>query len=144
MAQQDYLLRIIEVVGLMLIRLRKLLVGGEIGPGEAEERIQHAADRAGLDLHFLCAVDQETLVMLMSPTGEVEPGRCWLTAELLSVDGMRCAAEDDDAGAHSRFIRALLLYRLIDPDAILARGFPEVRERIAEMEALVPEAPRGL
>ena len=144
MAQQDYLLRMIETVGMILVRLRKLILGQEIDPAEAERQIFAAADQAGLDLHFLCSVHEETLLMLMSPAGEVEPGRCWITAELLMVDGLRCLAEDDRMGALARLNRALMLYGLIDPDAVVARGFPEVRERIAEVEALVPEAPPGM
>lgn len=139
MSPSDYLLRLIETVGLMLIRLRKMLVGGEVEPGEAERQLQEAAGRSGLDLDFLCSLEPDSLVMLMSPTGDVEPGRCWIAAELLSLDGLRCLAVDDPDGARERFVRALLLYRLIDPDAVLARGFPEVRERIAELQGLVPD-----
>ena len=145
MAQQDYLLRLIETVGEMLIRLRKQLLGREIDAEEASPRIYDAAEKAGLDLDFICSVHDETLVMLMSPSGEVEPGRCWITAELLMVDGLRCRDEGDRMGALARFRRSLLLYRLIDPDAVVARGFPEVRERVEEVEGwaeeLVPDDP---
>ena len=145
MAQQDYLLRLIETVGQMLIRLRKMLLGQEITAEEAAPQIREAAEKAGLDLDFICSVHDETLVMLMSPTGEVEPGRSWITAELLMVDGLRCRAEGDEMGALARFNRSLLLYRLLDPETVVARGFPEVGERIAEVEAavepLVPEDP---
>jgi hypothetical protein len=137
--QSDYLLRLIETVGEMLIRLRKMLLGQEIGAAEAYPQIYEAAEKAGLDLDFICSVHDETLVMLMSPTGEVEPGRCWITAELLMVDGVRCREEGDLMGALARFNRSLLLYRLIDPDAVLARGFPEVRERIEEVETWADE-----
>lgn len=137
MSRQDYLLRLIETVGLMLMRLRAMLLGGEIDPTTARDEIQNAAGRAGLDLPFLSSVDGDTLVMLMSPAGEVEPGRCWITAELFLVEGLRLRAEEDEPGARDALARALLLYRLIDPDAVVARGFPEVRTRIAEVEAMM-------
>lgn len=144
MTQQDYLLRMIETLGKILIGIRKMLLEGEISAEEAAPQIRAAAEKAGLDLDFICSVHDETLVMLMSPTGEVEPGRCWITAELLMVDALRCREEGDTMGALARFNRSLLLYRLLDPGTVVARGFPEVRERIEEVESLVPEAPPGV
>lgn len=138
MAQKDYLLRLIEMAGEMLIRLRKKLLGQEIDPSAAEEELQHAAGQAGLDLDFLRSVSPETLVMLISPTGDPEPGRCWITAELFLVDGLRAEAEGDAEGALDRYRRAALLYDLLGPN-VVARGFPEVSERMAEVEERMAE-----
>lgn len=132
MAQKDYLLRMIEMVGEMLARLRKMLLGGETGPEEAEGALREVAGRAGLDLPFLRSVSHDTLVMLMSPAGEPEPGRTWMIAELFLVDGTRAEAAGDPEGALDRYQRALRLYGLLDP-GIVARGFPEVAERIREV-----------
>lgn len=143
MAPQDYL-RTIDTVGDLLVGIRERLRAGEIDPSDAEPKIVDAADQAGMDLHFLCAVDEETLTMLVSPTGEVEPGRCWLTAELCYLDGLRCLAEDDDMGALARFTRALFLYGQIEADREVVSGFPTPSGRIAEIEELLPEAPPGL
>lgn len=137
MSRQDYLLRLIETVGLILMRLRAMLLGGEIDPVTARDEIHAAAGKAGLDLPFLSSVDPDTLVMFMSPAGEVEPGRCWITAELFLVEGLRLRAEGDESAARDRLARARLLYGLIDPDSVVARGFPEVRERVAEVAELL-------
>ena len=42
---------------------------------------------------------EDTLHMFVSPTGEVEPARCWLMAELLYLDGLQAKLEErgDDA-----------------------------------------------
>lgn len=143
MAQKDYLLRLIEQVGRMLAELRRMLVGGQVDPGAAEAGLQEAAGRAGLDLDLLRSVSHDTLVMLMSPAGEPEPGRCWMTAELFLVDGLRAEAEGDREGARDRWERSLRLYGLLDP-GIVARGFPEVSARIDEVrERLRSLAPGG-
>lgn len=143
MAEKDYLLRLIEQVGQMLVELRRRLLGGSAEPGEAETRLQEVAGRAGLDLDVLRSVDHDTMVMLMSPAGEPEPGRCWMTAELFLVDGERARAFGDPEGARDRWERALRLYAILDP-GIVARGFPEVRERIAEVKGLLDSlAPDG-
>lgn len=143
MAQQDYLLRLIEQVGRMLAQLRRMLVGGQVDPGAAETGLREAAGRAGLDLDVLRSVSHDTLVMFVSPAGEPEPGRCWMTAELLLVDGLRAEAEGDVEGARDRWERALRLYGLLDP-GIVARGFPEVATRIDEvrdrLRSLAPDA----
>lgn len=140
-AQQDYLLRLIEQVGRMLAQVRRMLVGGQVDPGAAETGLRKAAGRAGLDLELLRSVSHDTLVMLVSPAGEPEPGRCWMTAELFLVDGLRAEAEGDLEGARDRWERALRLYGLLDP-GIVARGFPEVRTRIDEVrERLLALAP---
>jgi hypothetical protein len=136
MAEKDYLLRLIEQVGRMLVELRRMLLGGAARPGDAEERLQRIAGRGGLDLDVLRSVDLDTMVMLMSPGGEPEPGRCWMAAELFLVDGERARASGDDEEARDRWERALRLYAILDP-GIVARGFPKVRERIGEVTRLL-------
>lgn len=133
MAQRDYLLRLIEQVGVMLAQLRKMILGGKADPGAVETDLQAVAGRAGLDLDVLRSVDHDTLVMLMSPAGEPEPGRCWMTAELFLVDGLGAESEGDTERARDCWERALRLYALLDP-GIVARGFPEVSDRLEEVE----------
>jgi hypothetical protein len=140
--QRDYLLRMIEQAGRILVELRRMILGGDLGPGEAEAELESVATRAGLDLDLLRSVNLETLVLLISPGGEPEAGRCWITAELFGVDGHRALAEGDVDGARDRWARALRLYALLDP-GIVARGFPEVRQRVAEIRESLAALDRG-
>ena len=133
MTQTDYLLRLIEQMGAMLIALRKRILGGGLDAEEAEEQLQSLAGRSGLDLDFLRTVTLDTLVMLMSPTGVPEPGRCWITAELFLVDATRAEAAGDDEEAWDRYERSLRLFGLLDP-GIIAFGLPEVKDRIREVQ----------
>ena len=142
MTQTDYLLRMIEQIGAMLIRLRKMILGGELDSDQAEEQLQQIAGKSGLDLDFLRSVSLDTLVMLMSPTGEPEPGRCWVTAELFAVDAARAELEGDITGAWDRYERALRLFGLLDP-GIIARGFPEVSDRIEDVQRHMTKLAEG-
>jgi len=132
MAQQDYILRMIEMAGQALIRLRRRLLGQEADPAEVEDELRQIAGRSSLDLDFLRSVSLDTLVLLVSPAGEPEPGRTWITAELFLVDGLRSEAVGDPDGARACYERALRLYALLDP-GIVARGMPEVAERVEEV-----------
>lgn len=132
MARQDYILRLIEAAGEMLIRLRKRLLGGETGAGEVEAALEEAARKASVELDLLRSVSLDTLVMLVSPSGEPEPGRTWITAEMFLLDGIGAEAEGDRERARDRYERALRLYALLDP-GIIARGMPEVEERTREV-----------
>lgn len=132
MQQRDYILRIIEALGAALVRLRKMILGGE-DPAEVDRELQAVAERGGVDLELARQVDEDTLLLLMSPGGEPEPARCWLTAELLYLDGLRAELEDEEGQARALFEKALRLYVVIDP-RIPGRGLPEVSGRVAELE----------
>ncbi|HEX9886998.1 MAG TPA: hypothetical protein VGA70_10950, partial [Longimicrobiales bacterium] len=108
----------------------------------AEEELERVAGQAGLDLDFLRSVSPDTLIMLISPTGEPEPGRCWITAELFLVDGLNSEDVGDVEGALDRYERARLLYELLGP-GIIARGFPEVSERLDEVRARIANLTGG-
>ena len=132
MQERDYILRIIEILGEALVRLRKRIMGGE-DPAEVEGDLQDVAEKGGVDLELARQVDEDTLLLLMSPGGEPEPARCWLTAELLYLDGLRAELEEKEGEARSLFEKALRLYVAIDP-RIPGRGLPEVADRVAELE----------
>lgn len=133
MTQRDYILRMIEMAGKILIRLRRMILGREIEAEEVEAELQDVATKSGLDLDLLRSASHDTLVMLVSPAGEPEPGRTWIAAELFLVDGYRAEAEQDPDRARDSWERALRLYGLLGP-GIVARGFPEVEERIVEVQ----------
>ena len=129
--QRDYILRMIEQMAAMIARLRKLIAGGDLETADAE--LRQAAGIYGVDLDAARAVDAETLLLLMSPTGQPEPTRAWITAELLTLEGLRMEAEGDARAAHAVYAKALLLYNALDPATI--GGLPEAGDRIGELRA---------
>jgi len=137
--QRDYILRLIEQMGQVLIVLRRRILARALTAAEVEDELLRTGERAGLDLEMLRGLAPDTLVMLVAPTGEVEPGRCWMMAELLYLDGLQAGIEEQPHRAADSLRKAVLLYRMIEPGGGMLLGFPEAAERIAEIEALRKE-----
>ena len=134
MAQTDWILRMIEQLGAVLIALRNMILGGKVGREEVQSRLQKAVEGIGFNLDLAKAASPETVRMLVAPTGAVEPGRCWLVAGVLYLDGLQAQMEDRWEDARASFERALPLYGLLEPHGLLVAGLPEAEERIAEIE----------
>jgi hypothetical protein len=136
--RRDYLLRMIEQMGVVFARLRQLIQGGS----GADLEIQQAAKQAGVDLTMARALDPDSLIELLSTGGEADPTRTWLMAEFLFLDGL--AAETAGAGdeALDVYVRSLRLYAAIDPRVI--GGILEGRDRIAELERRILHLTAGV
>jgi hypothetical protein len=134
MHQRDYILRLIEQMGAALIALRNRILGRREDPLAIWEELSAAAGQTGFDLALLRGFSAETLRMLVSPTGEVEPGRCWLMAELLYLDGLQAEVEGRTEDAATGLEKAHTLFHLIAPAGGMLVGLPEAGERMAEIE----------
>lgn len=134
--QRDYILRMIEQMAAMIARLRQLIAGGDVAQADAE--LRQAAGIYGVDLDAARAVDSQTLLLLISPGGQPEVSRTWITAELLYLDGLRLEAQGDVREAHHVLAKALLLYNSLDPASI--GGLPEAGDRIGELRARLAAA----
>ncbi len=138
MPQRDFILRMIEQLGAMLVALRKMILGGG-DPRQIEDALASAAQETGLELAILRGLTLDSLLSLVSPSGEVEPTRCWIMAEVLGLDGLQAAREGRATDARSSLLKARALFDLMRPRGVLV-GFPEADERIAgidqELEAL--------
>jgi hypothetical protein len=75
--------------------------------------------------------------MLVAPTGEIEPGRCWLLAETLYLDGLHEAQLSQEEAARDSLAKARMLFSLLRPMGAFLVGFPEAAERIREIDDLV-------
>ena len=133
MAQRDYILRMIEQMGEILIALRNTIVGGTASARIIEEKLEAAASQSGLDLGLARAASPETIQMMVAPMGEVEPGRCWLVAEILYLDGLHAQLDGRSDEADASFRKSLPLYVMLEPRGLFL-GIPEAPERIREIE----------
>lgn len=133
MAQRDYILRMIEQMGQILIRLRRMLSGQEIGRDALRGEIDSAATMYGINPALLREATPDSLAMLLSPT--VDPSRCWLGAELLFLDAMSAEAAGREDEARDAYERAALLYGMIEPAGVMLTGWPEAGDRIEEIDA---------
>lgn len=137
MPQKDYILRQIEILGAALIALRKKILGRTATGGEVEARLQEVSQQGGMALDLARAASPETLQMLVAPTGEIEPGSCWLLAETLYLDGLHASMLGDGARALDSLGKARVLFSLLMPMGAFLVGFPEAAERIREIDEMV-------
>lgn len=137
MPQRDYLLRQIEMLGEVLIALRNRILGRNVGRGEVEDRLESVSDQAGMSLSLARAATPDTLRMLIAPTGEIEPGKTWLLAEILYLDGLDASLRGEGEQAMDSFAKARMLFSLLRPMGAFLVGFPEAAERIREIDELV-------
>lgn len=138
--QRDYILRLIEQLGQALIGLRDRILGRESSPGEIQAELDDVARRGGVNLELARQVTPETLMTLVAPGGEIEPGQTWLLAELLYLDGLEARNEERPTDATESWHRAMLLYELLVPRGMYLVGFPEASERLNELRELLNDA----
>jgi len=140
MYQRDYILRLIEQFGRVLIALRNRILRREADPAEVLAQIHEVAQQAGLDLEIARKLDPNSLLMWLAPTGEIDPPRLWLMAELLYLGGLHARSSSEDGG-RGDLDRALAIYSRLPPEWRPSDDFPLVAERIAEVRRLLDEKP---
>ncbi len=133
MERRDYILRMIEQVGRVLIALRDRILAGE-DRSEVQRQLQWAAAEVGLDLGLARAATIDTLLLLIAPSGEVEPARCWMVAETLHLDGLEAEISGEVERARSSYEKARTLFTLVAPRGAYLVGLPEATERIRELD----------
>lgn len=132
MHQRDYILRLIEQVGRMLIALRRQILQKPGDTGGVTQSLHHAAGQLGLDLDFARHATADTLALLAAP--QTDPARCWAIAELLFVDALAAEAEGRVAEAADGFRKARFFFAMVEPGGVMLLGWPEAAERIAEID----------
>lgn len=104
--------------------------GGELR--KVREGLEESAAAVGVDLETVRRLDAATLAAALAPGGGPAPGRLWVAAEVLYLDGLAARADGRDEAARGRLEKARGLYRrmgsgldlpeeAVDPDARLAR-----------------------
>ena len=88
MYRQDYVLRLIERLGSALIALRNRILRRERDETGIRTEIAEIAGQAGLDLAVARSLDPDMLLMWLAPTGQPDPAKLWLLAELLYLEGL--------------------------------------------------------
>lgn len=142
MPQRDYILRLIEQLGATLIELRKAILGGSADAGSVEDQLRRAASGAGMDLDLARAASPGALPVMIAPTGEVDPLRCWVLAEMFLTDGLHRSEQGDDHAADQALAKAEVLFALLGSQAHLA-GYPEADQRLEEIGRMRRELAGG-
>jgi hypothetical protein len=112
MEKRDYLLRQIEALGLILSRLRSLVVDGDTVAADAD--IREEMRNVGLELSTANAVDPATLRMLLGGP-MLDQRRAFAVSALLHLDALRARADGDVPWAARSAAAALALLSSVRP-----------------------------
>jgi hypothetical protein len=136
MYRQDYILRLIERLGAALGALRNRILrrAGEEAAIQAE--IGEIARQAGLDIDVARKLDPDLLLAWLAPTGEPDPARLWLMAELLYLTGLQSKGAGESPWP-ADFERALALLIRLPPDWRPGDSFATADERVTEIRGLL-------
>jgi hypothetical protein len=141
MYRRDYVLRLIERFGRMLIALRNRILGREITVEELHREIHEIAQQAGLDLDLARQLDPKMLLMWLSPTGEVDEPKFWLMAELLYLEGIDARQAGPGDAWRGDLARAGAIFARLPPDWKPAAGLESAGQRCAEIDRLLSGGP---
>lgn len=137
MVQKDYILRMIETIGLMVSRIRQLITGGHAA--EADSQLAEAAARTGITLEIGRKLDGESLLNIFMPADStIDPTNALLYAEVLFLDGLARKEAGESGAAIESFAKSRLLLRAATGYATsVGVSYPETEERLSEIEELM-------
>ncbi len=136
MVQSDYILRMIEAIGLIALQIKRMLRAGSVA--EAKTALREAQAQVGVDLDMARVLSGDSLLSVISPTGQADPTRCMLFGEILYLDGL-CALEagDVEEGRESLAKAQLLLESAVSYGTAIGVRYPEIDARVEEIEELL-------
>ena len=138
MYRRDYILRLIERFGRVLIALRNQILRRASDPQHVQAQLGDIADQAGLDLTVARQLDPALLVMWLAPTDDFDVPRVWLMAELLYLYALEASASPN-GDARGDLGRALALFAHLPPAWRPMDDQATAGARAAEIRALLEE-----
>lgn len=133
MKREDYLLRMIAQMGLVLARVRRLLLEGK--NAEAGGELEQAALKGGIDLALVIALDEPSLRPLLFTAGELDRPKTAFFAEVVYLEWRRQHALGNTERAERCARRALLLFALAYEGIVVD---DETRQRVKELQSRTP------
>lgn len=133
MARTDFILRMIEQFGQMLIALRNRILRGD-DPQRIEDDLRAGSRQAGVDLDLVRGFTLESLLGFVDRQGQVELDRAWLMAEILSLDGIHAARLGRADLARESLLKARALFELVGPSGSMLIGIPDIEDRLREID----------
>ena len=129
MQREDYVLRMIAQMGLVLARVRRLLLEGK--NAEAGRELEQASLKGGIDIALLISLDEPSLRPLLFTAGELDRPKCAFFAEVVYLEWRRQRAMGNAQRAERCARRALLLFALAYEGIVMD---DETRQRITELQ----------
>jgi hypothetical protein len=136
MYRHDYVMRLIEAFGKSLIAIRDRILKREPDSHAILAELGEMSRKAGVDLDIARRLDPASLLIWLSPTGEYDPARMWLLAELLYLAGLRADADRPGAGRPD-FTRALALLDHVPDDFTAPAGLGTAVTLSDDLQAMI-------
>ena len=136
MYRRDYILRLIERFGRVLIALRDAILRRQTQHADVQAQIREVAAQAGLDLTIARSLDPASLLIWLAPTNDFDAGRVWLMAELLYLEGLDASSRADTNG-RADFERALALFAHLPPEWTPGADLATAGERVSEIRKVL-------
>jgi hypothetical protein len=136
MYRRDYILRLIERFGRMLLGIRDAVLRRQADAAQVQAQILEIAEEAGLDLAIARRLDPASLLLWLAPTEDFDAGRVWLTAELLYLEGFEASTRPDGNG-RPNLQRALALFSYLPPEWKPSHDLATAAERASEIRRLL-------
>jgi hypothetical protein len=130
MQREDYMLRMIAQMGRVLAAIRRMLIEGKTA--EAGGELESAAQKGGIDLALLIALDEPSLEPWLRTGGEIDLPKCAFFAEVVYLEWQRQLAMKQSERAERCARRTLMLFALAYDRVVIDE---DTRQRIAELEA---------
>jgi len=139
MYRQDYIIRLIEQFGRSLAALLGRITGRQLSPTEVHAQIAAVASQSGLQLEVARTLDPGMLLMWLAPRGDadIDPGKFWLMAELLFLEGMQAREEGNDVRARDDLQRARLILSRLDSSWRPQTDLASVGERLDDVDRVL-------
>lgn len=137
--RHDYIIRLIERFGAVLRSLRDRILRREREDLSARAEIAEIAQQAGLDLGVARTLPPDLLMMWLAPTGEPDPAKLWLMAELLYLEALDTSTSGGE-GWRADLDRASFLFGRLEPSWRPGDGFASAGERLGEIASIVADA----
>jgi hypothetical protein len=135
MEREDYLLRMIAQMGLVLARARRMLFRGK--NAEAGADLELAAVTGGIDLGLVIALDEASLRPLLLTGGDFDRPKCAFFAEVVYLEWRRQLSMRDKDSADRCARRALQLFSLAYEGIVMDE---DTRQHVAELQGRIEPA----
>ena len=136
MYRHDYILKLIERFGAALISLRDRILRRTREETSVAAEIHEIARQAGLDLTVARQLEPASLLMWLAPTGQPDPAKLWLMAELLYLEGFRAKGLGEERW-RGDLERALAILITLPPDWRPDERLTAAGERAKEIRMLL-------
>jgi hypothetical protein len=137
MYRRDYILRLIEQFSRVLAVLLNKITGRQMSPAEVHAQVAEIAVQSGLQLDVARSLDPTMLLMWLAPRGEIDPGKFWLMAELLFLEGMQAHEEGLADRARADLQRARVILSRLEADWRPQPDLASVAERLEAIAAML-------